>query len=352
MGEERNYGLRSDPGALRPAPELPYRPPVLPRVPRLGLVGCGGISATHPAAYRVAGYEVVALCDRTRAKAEARRAEFFPGAEVTTDAAVLLARDDLDAVDLTPHPADRAPLIEAAIEAGLPVLSQKPLAADLDTARALARRAEAAGVPLAVNQNGRFAPHMAWMRAAVNAGLVGEVASVRVSIQWDHDWVAGTAFDRDPHLVLHDFGIHWFDLVASLVPADPTRVRVSTARTRSQRAVPPLLAGVLIDYEDAQASLVFDGHTPFGAEDRTRVLGARGALRSVGPPLEDQRVTLWTAEGWCEPELEGSWFPGAFHGAMAELLDAAWSGRPPLHAAREHLRSLELCHAAIRAAGG
>lgn len=347
MEEERNYGLESSGGERIPVPDLPYGPRVLPRVPRIGLVGCGGISATHLEAYRAAGYEVVALCDRTLAKAAARRDEFFPAAHVTTDLAEVLATEGLDAVDLTPHPADRVALIEAALDAGVPVLSQKPLAEDLATARRLVERAEAAGVPFAVNQNGRFAPHLAWLREAVRAGLVGEVTSVRVSIQWDHNWVAGTPFDQDPHLVLRDFGIHWFDLVASLIPGLPRRVQASTTRSRSQRAAPPLLATVLLEYDQAQASLVFDGDATLGAEDCTRVLGTRGALRSVGPPLEGQRVTLWTEQGWCEPELEGSWFPGAFHGAMAELLDAAWTGREPLHAARENLRSLELCQRAV-----
>ena len=67
------------------------------------------------------------------------------------------------------------------------------------------------------------------------------------------------------------------------------------------------------------------------------------------PADDGQRVTLWTEESWCSPELEGTWFPGGFHGAMAELLDAAWSGREPLHSARDNLRSLELCDLAVAA---
>ena len=65
------------------APQLAYRP----RDPRdtamgIGLVGCGDITASHLRAYRSAGYDVVALCNPTRERAEARRAEFFPDARV------------------------------------------------------------------------------------------------------------------------------------------------------------------------------------------------------------------------------------------------------------------------------
>ena len=345
----RNYDLGGDEAARVPAPDLPYRARVLPRVPRIALVGCGGISAMHLEAYRDAGYEVVALHSRTRANAEARRDEFCPGARVTDTLEELLAIEGLDAIDVTPHPRERAPLLEAAFGAGVPVLSQKPLAADLDAARRLVSLAEEAGVPFAVNQNGRFSPHMAWLREAVQAGLIGDVTSVRVSIQWDHNWVAGTPFDEDEDLVLRDFGIHWFDFVASVLPGLPRAVHATTTRGRAQSARPPLVASVLLDYDDAEATLAFDGDARVGHEDTTRILGTRGALRSTGPPLDGQRVTLWTEDGWSSPDLEGTWFPGGFHGAMAELLDAAWSGRSPLHSARDNLRSLELCDLAVAA---
>lgn len=331
------------------APDLPYRPKALPRTPRVALVGCGGIAPTHLRAYRDAGYDVVALQSRTRARAEQLAQAHCPGARICGSLDELLAIDDLDAVDLTPHPPDREALIEQAIDAGVPVLSQKPLAADLLTAERLVARAERAGVPFAVNQNGRFAPHLAWIREAVRAGLVGDVHTVRVSIQWDHNWVAGTPFDGDPDLLLKDFGIHWFDLVCALLPGEPRSVTATVARTPTQRAAPPLSGSAEVTFDDARASLHFDGDTRFGQHDATTVIGSAGTLRSQGPPLEDQRVVLSTEAGWCAPVLAGTWFPGAFHGAMAELLDAAWSGREPLHSARGNLRSLALCEQAVAA---
>ena len=331
------------------APDLPYLPKELPRTPRIALVGCGGIAPTHLRAYRDAGYEVVALFSRTRARAEQLRQAHCPRARVCDTLDELLAIDGLDAVDLTPHPADRVALIEQAIDRGLPVLSQKPLAEDLTTAQRLVERAERAGVPFAVNQNGRFAPHLAWIREAVLAGLVGDVHTVSVKIRWDHNWVVGTPFDDDPDLLLRDFGIHWFDLVCSLVAGEAREVQASVARTPTQRAKPPLSGDVQVAFDGARAELCFDGDAAADQHDTTTVLGSRGALRSDGPPLEDQRVVLSTPDSWCAPELAGTWFPGAFHGAMAELLDAAWSGREPLHSARGNLRSLALCDRAVAA---
>ena len=58
---------------------------------------------------------------------------------------------------------------QAAIDAGKHILSQKPFVVDLDVGEELVAQAEARGVKLAVNQNGRWAPHFSYMRQAVAA---------------------------------------------------------------------------------------------------------------------------------------------------------------------------------------
>ena len=192
------------------APELPYRP----RVPMdtgigIGLIGCGGITQSHLQAYQNAGYRVVALASRSRERAEARRAEFFPEAAIFTDWRELLARDDMDVVDIATSPEVRGPIIEAALRAGKHVLSQKPLALSLDEGQRLADLADTLGLRLAVNQNGRWAPHFAWMRTAISAGLIGEVSSVDFAVHWDHHWICGTSVSTKPSSGISRFTIHW-----------------------------------------------------------------------------------------------------------------------------------------------
>lgn len=76
-------------------------------------------------------------------KAEGRRDEYFPQAEATDDLARTLRRDDIDVVDITPHPAERRAMIETALKARKHVLSQKPSVLDLDAGRALCDLADA-----------------------------------------------------------------------------------------------------------------------------------------------------------------------------------------------------------------
>ncbi len=85
-------------------------------------------------------------------------------------------------------------MIEAALEAGKHVLSQKPFVLDLDFGRRMVDLADARGVKLAVNQNGRWAPHFSYMRAGDRAGLIGDAAlGCHVAVHWDHSWIAGHA---------------------------------------------------------------------------------------------------------------------------------------------------------------
>jgi len=333
------------------APGIDYEPAPVEDPPPVALVGCGGITEHHLRAYRAAGVDVVALCDVDRAAARERREEFYPDADVYTDAADVYAREDVAVVDVATHPEPRVSLIEDAIDAGKHVLSQKPFVLDLADGERLVELADDHGVKLAVNQNGRWAPHFAYLRNAVAGGHLGRPTYADWSVHWNHDWIAGTRFDGIDHAILYDFAIHWFDLLACLVePGRLERVSASTARSPTQDATPPLLAGARVDGEAFQATFAFDGHATFGARDTTHVSGTGGALRSEGPELNDQSVTLTTDAGSHTPDLEGSWFPTGFRGTMAELLVAVREDRPPANAARENLRSLELCFAAVASA--
>lgn len=348
-----DYGLSKLPEAARiAAPELPYQPrePKHYR-PAIGLIGCGGISAQHLNAYRHAGYRIIALCDRNEHKAIARRDEFSSEAKVFTDFRDLLALQEIEVVDVTTHPEDRVEIIEAALLAGKHVLSQKPFVVDLDTGERLAELADRQGVRLAVNQNGRWAPHFSYIGQVIQAGLIGEVRSVNFTLHWDHNWIIGTPFERMEHLILSDFAIHWFDLAAHFSGnRQPLRIYATAARAAGQRAQPPMLAQALIEFPDGQASLIFNADVTHGQEDRTFVAGSLGSITSVGPSLSEQSVTLHTAEGTAQPALEGTWFREGFHGAMGELLCAIEEHREPVNNARDNLRGLALCFAAIASA--
>jgi predicted dehydrogenase len=331
-----DYSLsKASPETVGAAPDLPYQPrdPKSYR-PAIGMIACGGITETHLTAYKKAGYNVVALCDLIEDRARKRQKQFYPNAEVTTDYRQVLARNDIEVVDIATHPKERLPLIEDALKAGKHVLSQKPFVLDLDDGQRL--------VDLARQQSRKL---------AVKSGLLGDLIGLHMGVHWDHTWTVGTPFENIRDLIFYDFAIHWFDIVSHLLGSRrPLRVLASRSRAIGQTARPPMLAQALVEFEGGQASLVFDAHIRQGSLDHTYVGGTKGTIQSLGPNLRNQTLTLFTAEGSATPQLEGNWFTDWFHGTMGELLCAIEEDREPINSARENLNSLALCFAAIASA--
>jgi len=315
---------------------------------QIGVIGTGGISDSHLKAYQTQGWHVAALWNRTKATAETKRDAYAPAARVEDDWQQILADPDIDIVDVTLHPEHRTPIVDAALKAGKHVLSQKPFVTDLDTGDRLVALADDMGVKLAVNQNGRWAPHFQYIRDAVRAGEIGKLSSIHVRVHWDHSWTANTPFDDLEDLILYDFGVHWFDFVTSLAGDRVRAVTATSMHAAEQMNKTPLLAQALVRLDGGQASLAFDGFTRHGPFDATSVIGTQGSLHSIGPDLNTQTVTLTTKAGAETPKLQGQWFDDGFAGTMGELMCAIEDDREPLNGARENLTSLALTFAAVQ----
>ncbi len=349
---KRNYDLAAKTVREFPAPKLNYQPQSPKRYqPRIGLIGCGGITKSHLDAYRAAGWNVVALCDRIEAASRERQQEFFPKAELFTDHRELLARADVDVVDIALHPVPRVAVIEDAIRAGKHILSQKPFALDLDVGARLVALAKKRGVKLAVNQNGRWSPYIRYLSQAIQRGLIGEVQSVAINLNWDHTWIRGTPFEKVHHVVLYDFAIHWFDMAALFFQGrNALSVFAANAVAPGQQLKPPMIGSTTVAFEGGTAALHFDAHSRFGPEESIVITGSEGTLRARGPICAAHDITLFTKRGFARPVLQGKWFNDGFRGTMGELLRAIEEDREPSNAARENLRSLEICFAAVKAA--
>jgi predicted dehydrogenase len=316
--------------------------------PEIGLIGCGGITVEHLAAYRKAGYRVTALCDVNLAAARKRQAEFYPDAQLFEDYQDLLRSDAIEVVDIATHTYIRPPIVRAALEAGKHVLSQKPFVLDLDEGERLVELANRLNLQLAVNQNGRWAPHFSYIRNAIQQGLLGELFVAHCSVHWDHGWIRGLEFENIDDLILYDYAIHWFDFVCSIFGDRQAKSVFSTrSRAAGQQVRPPLLGQSIVVIDDAQVSLVFDGSVPFLQQDETYVAGTAGTICSVGPENSEQKLTIETAQGRFQPELVGRWFPDGFHGTMGELLCSIEERRSCSINAAENLKSLALCFAAV-----
>ena len=354
-GNENNYGLSPEREiSTIPAPLVQYLPPKPKNYnPKIAVIGTGGISDYHLKAYQKCGFQVVALANRTEEKAKSLRDKYFPEASVHKDFQEILTVDEIEVIDVTPHPSDRLPILYDCLNAGKHVLSQKPFVLDLEEGKKLADLADRNKRRIAVNQNGRWAPHFSYIRNAIAQGIIGEVTSIDFSLQWDQTWIKGIpTFEKMDNLILFDFAIHWFDITACIMKnQNPEKIYASTVRHSKQSYRPPALASVIIDYPKTQVSMSFNAHCTQGEEDTTTVVGTKGTLRSRGSGLNDQSILeVHLREGSVKIPLKGCWFESGFQGAMSELLCAIEEDRDPYHSARNNLRSLELCFAANESA--
>ena len=334
--------------------EVPdYLPPAVDAARHpIALVGCGGISGLHLSAYRAAGFTVTALCDRTPEKARARRDEFFPGALATDSLDRLLADPNIDIIDVATHVNGRAEIISRALRAGKNVLSQKPFVRDLDEGAALVRLSAETGRLLAVNHNGRWAPHFAVALAAVARGDIGEVTSADFDVYWPHDRVVESepAFATMFDLLVYDFGIHWFDVVAQLttLSGDPASVFANAAIRRGQRIAAPTDLDVLMVYPTARAGIRFRGSAPRAESGSYRIEGTHGVIRHSGTSLGGESVLIDGAAGSVAVNLAGDWWSNGMTGTMAELMTAIDEQRQPRNSAQSSLPGLALCFAAMQ----
>lgn len=189
---------------------------------RIALVGSGRIGQVHALSiHRAEGAVLQVVADPFVSGAEAVVAKF--GGRATTDALEAISADDVDAVVVASPTATHVDLIAACLDAGKPVLCEKPIDLDIarvDGLRARAAGAAAAGLPVALGFNRRFDPHFAELHRRVLAGEVGPLEQLTIISRdpapapEDYIRVSGGIF-RD--MTIHDFDTaRWFvpDVVA------------------------------------------------------------------------------------------------------------------------------------------
>lgn len=338
-----------------PPPSLKYQPDFPPGRESLGigLVGVGTVAKKwHLTAYQKYGLKVVGVYDIS-AEATADVGQRFGGLRVFRSLDELLGHPEIQIVDIATTPPGRVPLMRQALQAGKHLLVQKPLSVDLREAYAVVGEAEARGLKVAVNQNGRWAPPWRLASLLIRDGAVGEVQSVTHMYDTRMSWVPAPEHGST-HFFIFDYSIHWIDINRCWLE-DKKLIRV-----RAQDTPAPSLPGdgqmmqtlwLLMEYADGASALMrgvscaatHTGH-PFW------VHGTEGTIRGDVDCKSGDYVELEKDGVSTRFELEGNWFPDGFAGAMAELMSSVVEGREPYNSARNHLLTLEATHAACRSA--
>ncbi len=183
---------------------------------RIGLVGFGkgGRYFHAPLIEEADGTALTAAVTRS-AERRAELAARFPGARAFDSLAEMVESGAVDAVTVTTPLETHVPLVREAIALGVPVVCDKPFAADATTARAVVTEAEAAGVPLATYQNRRWDADMGTLRAVLATGEIGELELLEASME-EAPPAAGFSTTTGGGTLL-DFGTHVVDQVLTVL---------------------------------------------------------------------------------------------------------------------------------------
>ena len=152
---------------------------------RVAVIGAG-IGAAHVEAYRDnrQGYEVAVICDLDADRA-AKLAVTVPGAGTQTSYDAVLARHDIDLVDICLPPYLHLLAIEAALAAGKHVLCEKPLVGSLAEVERIMRAAEAAGRAVVPVYQYRYGNGLARLRRLIEAGVTGRPLVASIETHWN-----------------------------------------------------------------------------------------------------------------------------------------------------------------------
>ncbi|RUL81709.1 Gfo/Idh/MocA family protein [Tautonia sociabilis] len=159
---------------------------------RIGIIGYGFMGRTHSNAYKQVPQffdpplrpVLKAVCGRDEANAKAF-AERWGYESIETDWRKLVARDDIDAIDICTPNNTHAEIAIAAAEAGKMVLCEKPLAMDLKQGQQMVDAIEKAGVPNTVWYNYRRVPAVTLAKQLIDEGRLGKIFHYRANFLQD-----------------------------------------------------------------------------------------------------------------------------------------------------------------------
>jgi len=366
----------------------------------VGMIGYGFMGRTHSNAYRQVSnffdleYESVlkAVCGRKQS-AVRTFAEQWGYESCVSDWRELVARPDVDLIDICVPNNLHAEIAIAAAQAGKMILCEKPLAMSVAEGREMVAAVEASGVPNLVSFNYRRVPAVALAKKLIDEGKLGKIFHYRANFL--QDWTispeveqGGTATWR-LDLAAAGSGVTG-DLLAHCIDTalwhngPISRVNAMTETFIKERVHADTGAAQPVGIDDACTFFCRFGNGSLGNFESTRYARGHKALytfeingehASIRWDLHDlhrlewfdhsdaERVRGWrsvhvTDAGGDQPYMDHWWVPGlqigyaeTFVHQIADFLTAVADGSPCSPTFRDALQTQKVCEAVLTSAG-
>jgi predicted dehydrogenase len=162
------------------------------------------------------GAECIAICNRTRSRAEELAKEFGIPA-VYTEPAEMLRAEKPDVVDIISAPDLHEEHVNLAASCGVPVICQKPMAPTLAAAERMVAVCRDRQVPFFVHENWRWQAPIRALKRALSSGDIGTPFRGWISLVTGYPVFTNQPFLREEdRFILADLGVHLLDVARFL----------------------------------------------------------------------------------------------------------------------------------------
>ena len=327
---------------------------------RFGLIGFGAWGKCHANAIaKTDGAELVAIAAKSPDTCTAAR-EAFPAAAVTADYHELLARDDVDIVDVVLPSFLHHEVASAALAAGKHLLLEKPMCLNIADCDNLIRLAKENGCLLAVGHELRLSSLWSRVKDMIDEGFVGEPQYVLVELSRNpyRQGADGWRYDinRVGNWILEE-PIHFFDFARWYLTSAGAPVSVYATANSRQPDHPELQDNfsAILNFSGGAYAVVSQSLSMFEHHQTVKVAGTQGSLWAGWSGALDRTLhptfflKACNEDGVREIPIEkitGELFE--LEDEMAMLVRAARDGHPLRTTGEDGRWSVAMCLAAQR----
>jgi len=328
---------------------------------KVGIVGTGAISHKHGECYGELGFKVAACSDIVEEKGRAFAEKF--GGDFHSNVNDLIARDDLDYIDVCTFPDSHLGIVRECAARGKNVLLQKPMDLTLENCREMIELASGADIRLGVVSQHRFDDATIFLKEALDAGRLGKLLQADAYVKWHrpqsyYDKPGKGTWAMEGGGALINQAIHQVDVLMYLA-GRVSKIAATWQLHAAHEMEAEDIVNALLTYESG-ATGVIQASTAFwpGYTERIELHGTKGSATITGDLL-----TGWDVEGddgSDAPVVEAGDASGAsdpmaipienLKRGFADFAEAVKSGGSPLIDGEEGYRALQIVLGVYKAA--
>lgn len=321
-------------------------------MPNIAVLGCGRIGrmhaeniAAHPDATLAGVYDIHAP--------SAENVSQHLGVTNFSSVEDILKSNDVDAILIATSTATHADLIEQAVEAGKPILCEKPIDLSLDRVNLCASRIAGSSVPIMLGFVRRFDPGHRSVRNAIADGKLGDLRQVIISSR--DPAIAPDAYIKASGGIFRDMTIHDFDMARFQTGEDIETVYATGSRFVSRDLMAQCddydtISVVLTTKSGKQVLINNSREAAYGHDQRVEAFGGKGM--AISENRRNNYATLHDANATFQGAPLQHFFTDryreAFFNEISAFVDAVSKGEAPEVGFEDGRQALIIAEAAFK----